>query len=192
MSSPVTLLSFINGIVTDLKAVMAPFGVKADQVQTHYGRFDLTALQRFGAGAPAVRVAALNVLSVEPFEGQLNAKVRFGIFLITRDTTDKTTNKPIPRDVAMLGMVQAVIQRANTNGWGGDAGDQPTSLAADNLYADDSAAQGMLLWAVAFTQGINCDVTDASVLANFDIFTGAVDDPVTEKTGIDQTTDMPQ
>lgn len=177
MSTPVTFLSFIQGIVAELKTLLAPFGVK--DVDTHYGMFDPVAVNRFGALAPAARVAVTGVSNVNPFQGGLEAELRIAIYLFTRDGYNTAVNPPVKltRDQAMLGLVQAVIQGANENAWSQDTGNQPTAIAAENLYGDDQAGGGFLLWAVSFTQGVNCDITDITQLANFAILTDTINDP---------------
>lgn len=177
MTAPVTFNSFIQGVVADLVTQLAPFNVK--DVQSHFGSFDQEALKRFGANAPAARVAVLGVSGIEPYQGVLHVNLRIAIYVVTRDTLNTTTNPPtkVPRDVGMLGIVQAVIQRANANGWSQGAGDQPVNIGAENLYSDDQAGQGVLLWAVSLTQGVNCDVTDITQLSNFAILTDTIEDP---------------
>lgn len=193
--SLVTFLSFAEGIVTELETLLAPFGVK--DVATHYGMFDQQAVQRFGAKAPAARVAVIGVNKIGDFQGGLEAELRIAIYLITRDTVNTAANPPVqlPRDQAMLGIVQAVIQGANQNVWSQGTGNQPTEIAAENLYSDDQAGGGFLLWAVSFSQGVNCDITDATTLAKFLTFTNGIDvsgDPAGDQPEISQTDAMPQ
>ena len=145
-------------------------------VEAHGGRFDLKELTRWGKQAPAVLVAAVSVPAIA--DGPTNiAEVRWVAYLVTRDTPQAT------RDVAALDFSEALLRLVRKNTWNLDNTQNPTRVAAENLYSGQLDRHGIALWAVSWQQGISLRTADIAELADFTFYTATHevgDGPVAE------------
>ena len=108
-------------------------------VEAHGGRFDLKELTRWSKQAPAVLVAAVSVPAIA--DGPTNiAEVRWVAYLVTRDTPQAT------RDVAALDFSEALLRLVRKNTWNLDNTQNPTRVAAENLYSGQLDRHGIALW----------------------------------------------
>lgn len=123
----------------------------AADCKTHPGRFDLSEIKRIATKTPAIRIAVLGLpTGAEAGSGEHDREVRFAAFVLT---TDKPS---LPRDVAALAMVGALIAALPGQRWG-RPGVHPVDaakVAADNLYSSGVDGTGLALWAVTWSQRI--------------------------------------
>jgi hypothetical protein len=128
-------------------------------VEPHGGRFDLEELKRFGALAPAARVAVLALRPAQELSsGRLLVTVRCATFVATRDLP------ALPRDVAALALVDAVLLAIEGNFWGDAAARRPAGLGAENLFGTTQDRTGVALWAVTWEQQVLLGGLDAETL----------------------------
>jgi hypothetical protein len=150
-----SLSTYRAAVVAGIEAAVPAFR----SVEPHGGRFDLDELKRFGAAAPAARVALLGVSPAQELaSGAMRATVRAGVFVLTRDAP------ALPRDVAALVLVDGVLQAVRGNLWGLDTTERPQAMRADNLFGTRLAQTGIDLWAVSWEQRVHLGGLDAETL----------------------------
>lgn len=138
-----------------LKARLAP-GVS---IETHPGTYDLAALKRFGAAAPAVRVSTLGFgqpLFVGDGRADLPVKVSAAIVTATRGqlTADQAANALATAVALAVGDEQVGV----ANGF------PVTELRAQNEYSGTLAEVGgsIALWQVTWTQRVRFGAADTA------------------------------
>lgn len=162
-----TLATLLDPIVADLGAIEGVTSCEA-----FGGKFDLPALERFGAKAPAIRVAILRLSGFKWVDtGELDATVDLGAFIVTRD------ERGVPRDLAVLHLVQAVIVKVHAERWGQKSVQAARPVRAENLYSGAIQNKGLALWGVSWTSKLRMG-TDAyaGILDNAEIWVG--DEPL--------------
>jgi len=169
-----SLLAFRDAVVNGIKAALPD--VKS--IEPHGGRFDEKELRTFGAAAPAVRVALLELTGVEGLQGATAMKIRCAAFVATRSTP------ALPRDKAALAIVTTLAATIPDNDWGLNNTQNPQAVRAANLYSGGVDSAGIALWAVTWDQQINLVETDPATLDVFQTFRTEYDigqTPDTEK-----------
>lgn len=143
------LVTLRDRIVQRIKTALPGFGV-----EPHLGRFTADDLKRFGAKAPAVRVA---VLALErPANGNPGGAylARIGIFVVTTDRAATNLDKA----TSSLAAVDTILALTEGQRWG-----LPFCLAAEgttaaNLHADALSALGVAIWALDLRQPVRLHV----------------------------------
>ncbi|RTL99779.1 hypothetical protein EJV44_04670 [Ancylobacter aquaticus] len=136
-----TLATLLDPIVADLGSLEGVTSCEAVG-----GKFDLPALERFGAKAPAIRVAILRLTGFKWVDtGEVDATVDLGAFIVTRD------ERGLPRDLAVLRLVQAVIVKVHAERWGQKSVQAARPVRAENLYSGGIQNKGLALWGVSWT-----------------------------------------
>ncbi|WP_172597729.1 phage protein Gp37 [Sulfuriflexus mobilis] len=132
-------------IAVQLAAALAAIEV---DVHEHAGRFDKNELGRIAAKAPAVFLAMLNVTDMRKEMGEVAGVVRWGVFVITKDTSTKS------RDDIGLEVVQVLTDLITDYDFGLEA--QPAErFNINNLYRGGIAKKGVAMWAGEWTQLMN-------------------------------------
>ncbi|CAA0129474.1 Uncharacterised protein [Starkeya nomas] len=135
-------------LATLLDPIVAGLGSLPDvkSCEAFGGRFDMAALARFGAAAPAIRVAVLGVDKINWIDtGQLDGVVEVGAFIVTRDERGK------PRDLAVLGHVHNVLVKVHAERWGLPLVQAGRPARCENLYSGAVQSAGLALWGVRWT-----------------------------------------
>ncbi|WP_028294285.1 phage protein Gp37 [Oceanobacter kriegii] len=135
-------------------AMVATFNSKLPQLKTceaHEGRFDANELKRVAGRCPALYVACLGlgqpVLSGTPF-----APIRWGVFVVTKDAPKAD------RSTTALNLVQGVNVLLSEQSWGLEhARSDPERVSSQNLFGSATAGQGVMIWAVTWTQEFQLD-----------------------------------
>jgi hypothetical protein len=139
-----TLPQLLAAIVEGLGSIE---GVKS--CEAFGGRFELNALERFGAQAPAIRVAVLRISSIAWADtGEFDATVEIGAFIVTRDEPGK------PRDAAALLLAQHVLERAFAERWALPQVQSARPARAENIYSNAVQKNGVALWGVTWTSKV--------------------------------------
>jgi phage gp37-like protein len=147
--------------------------------QSHGGRFDRGELQRLSRRAPAVLVAVLGIPGLDDGAGAGRAAVRWGAYVLTRDTP------AVRRDVAVLDYAEALMRLVRGNRWALGSAQRPRRIGADNLYSGELDKHGIALWAVTWEQEIAFAPRDLADLADWTLYSathqvGGADDPDAE------------
>lgn len=135
-------------LATLLEPIVAGLGSLPDvkSCEAFGGRFDIAALARFGAAAPAIRVAVLGVDKISWIDtGELDGTVEIGAFIVTRDERNK------PRDLAVLAHVHNVLVKVHAERWGLPLVQAGRPARAENLYSGAVQKAGLALWGVRWT-----------------------------------------
>lgn len=157
-----TLATLLDPIVADLGSIEGVTSCEA-----FGGKFDLPALERFGAKAPAIRVAILRLPGFKWVDtGELDATVDLGAFIVTRDAVG------LPRDLAVLRLVQAVIVKVHAARWGQSSVQAARPARAENLYSGSIQSKGLALWGVSWTSKLRMGVDAVSAAGNAAIWLG--------------------
>lgn len=158
-----TLPDLLAPIVAGLGALP---GVKS--CEAFGGRFDQAALERFGAAAPAIRVAVLRIASIAWIDtGELDATVEVAAFIVTRD------EPRLPRDAAALALVQNVLVAVHAGRWGVKAVQAARPAKAENLYSGALQKNGVALWGVTWTTKLRMGVNAyAAATGSVEIWAG--------------------
>lgn len=154
-------------LVSAREAIVAAIEANVPSLRTcesHGGRFDRGELQRIGRKAPAVFVAALSVPGLEEMGGAVPANLRWGAYVITRDTPQAG------RDVAVLDYTEALLRLVRDNRWGLDGAQKPTKVSADNLFSGKLDSSGIAMWAVTWDQQLHLTPKPISELADFELY----------------------
>ena len=134
------------------------------QVEYVSGRITVETVKKMAAKAPALLFTFLNVKRFTKTPAGLDATVRMGVYLLTRDARDSDMRRT-NRDLDVLLLVDGVVAVITGDGW---PLDEPENLVADNLYSSEKM-QGIALWGAAWDQEIS--LGDAVVaLADMDEF----------------------
>lgn len=143
------LPALLDAIATDLRALL---GDRAAVVEVHAGRFSAAELRRYAGRAPAVLVACLRVSELDQAGAERqSAALSLAAFVVAADR-DGT-----PRAAVALDLAGRVLAALSLRAWPGiPERDQrvidPTTAAAENLYAAELDTQGIALWAVSWRQ----------------------------------------
>ncbi|MDH5525217.1 MAG: hypothetical protein OEY01_14670 [Desulfobulbaceae bacterium] len=130
-----------------LASIKTQMGSAVKDCDTHQGRFNLDELKRLSVKAPAMRVAILGVPKISSTNAAKRDLVMpMACFVITRDA------KQLPRDVAMLNLVETLLIHIDSNTWGLDYAKKPLELRGENLFSGAVAKGGIDLWAVTWKQ----------------------------------------
>lgn len=151
-----TIDALVENVTADLKANIP--NVKS--VESFGGRFDLAALQTFGANAPGIRVSAIEISKTSTSNtGQLDCEVKMMAVVVTRDEKDK------PRDKTAALIVSQIMARAHLATWGMSGVHPGRSIAAQNLYSGKIQSAGTALWGVTWISklriGVDCNADPA-------------------------------
>lgn len=148
----------------DLRAaIVAKFDAElpdAVRVAAHPGRFDLAELKRYVTGAPAVRVAVLEVSPEQEGSG-LELVCRCAAYTITRAGRDYAA------DEHSLVLAALMLPIADGEDWDLADASAPRNLAWQNLYASDQGRTAVHLAAMTWDQRIGLGVIDETTLDAF-------------------------
>ncbi len=132
------------------------------KVQTHAGRVDLAEIQRWGFLAPCAMVGILGVPKLEQQGGQLTGDLKWGVFVVTKDSVE------VKRDVAGLLMVAALLNIITPEQrWDDDDAQMPENIQAENLYNSKLDSAGVALWGISWTAGYDFNQLDVTTLDDF-------------------------
>ena len=138
---------FRNAIAAYIRSMMPNLG----ECRPHPGRFDLEELKRVSAKTPAVYVACLGVSGATDAGGDdamVDAGLAMAIYVVTTD------RQGLPRDVAVLNIVEALSLALVGNRFGvADVG-VPSEIKGQNLYAGNVDRIGVAMWGLSWKQSV--------------------------------------
>jgi len=141
-----SVLALRESVVAELKARLPKLAGKTVKVEAHAGRFDAAELKRISAQAPAVFVAVLGLADISESCGEVSATCQILAIVVCKDAT------ALPRDLAALGMMEAMAKIVPGNVWGGAAEKTPEDIRCDNLFSATLDQAGVAMWGVAWRQ----------------------------------------
>lgn len=141
-----SVLTLRESVVAVLKASLPKLAGKTVKVEPHAGRFDAAELKRISAQAPAVFVAVLGLADLSESCGEVNATCQILAIVVCKDAS------ALPRDLAALGMMEALAKIVPGNDWNGAAEKAPEDIRCDNLFSATLDQAGVAMWGVAWRQ----------------------------------------
>jgi hypothetical protein len=117
--------------------------------EPHGGRFDAAELKRVSTKAPAVFVAYLGFRDLVYANGEYQANVAWGAFVVGKD------KHPVHRDLVAAALVDRLAMIVPENMWGtDDCLGSPQSVRGDNLFSSGVDKLGVAMWAVSWQQSM--------------------------------------
>jgi len=101
---------------------------------------------RLSAPAPAVFVAVLGLADLTESCGEVSATCLVLAIVVCKDAP------ALPRDLAALGMMEALARIVPGNDWSGAAEQAPEDIRCDNLFSATLDQAGVAMWGVAWRQ----------------------------------------
>lgn len=148
MTNIVSLSQFRDAVVAALTAAIPQV-----DIATHGGTFDDAELGRFATKAPAIRVALVGVGKVGQYgDGRLSLPVNVAAVAVTKDSM--SDGKKIERDLAGLGLTQAIELAVFGNRFGFEGIGRPADLVSRNEYSGKLDTTGISLWQVTWTSNL--------------------------------------
>jgi hypothetical protein len=141
-----SVLTLREAVVTGLRASLPRLAGKTVKVEAHAGRFDAAELRRISAQAPAVFVAVLGLADLSESCGEVSATCQLLAIVVCKDAPG------LPRDLAALGMMEALAKIVPGNGWNDAAEKAPEDIRCDNLFSATLDQAGVAMWGVAWRQ----------------------------------------
>lgn len=141
-----SVLTLRQAVVTGLTASLPQLAGKTVKVEAHAGRFDTDELKRISAQAPAVFVAVLGLANLSESCGEVSATCQVLAIVVCKDVLG------LPRDLAALGMMEALAKIVPGNDWNGAAEQAPEDIRCDNLFSATLDKVGVAMWGVAWRQ----------------------------------------
>lgn len=135
-----SLLALREAAVLGIAARLQPV-----KVQPHPGRFDLSELDRYATGAPAVMVAITSVANVSD-DVSLIAECQMAAYIITRADPEYRA------DERALVIASAILATVDAATWGLDGAHAARELRWQNLYGTEDVKRGAHLSAVTWRQ----------------------------------------
>jgi hypothetical protein len=148
MTAVVSFVQFREAVTAALKAAIPNV-----DIATHGGTFDDAELARFATKAPAIRVAITGVGKHEQFgDGRIVFPVNFAAVAVAKDAI--ADGKKIERDLAGLGLAQAIELTVFGNRFGLEGVSRPSDLHGRNEYSGPLDKTGISLWQVTWTSNL--------------------------------------
>jgi hypothetical protein len=148
MTAVVSFTQFRAAVADALKAAIPNV-----DIATHGGTFDDAELARFATKAPAIRVAIAGVGKHEQFgDGRIVFPVNFAAVAVAKDSMSE--GKKIERDLAGLGLAQAIELTVFGNRFGLEGVGRPSDLHGRNEYSGKLDQTGISLWQVTWTSNL--------------------------------------
>lgn len=141
-----SVLTLRAAVVAGLTASLPQLAGKTVKVEPHAGRFDAAELKRISAQAPAVFVAVLGLADLSESCGEVSATCQILAIVVCKDA------QALSRDLAALGMMEALARIVPGNDWGGAAEKAPEDTRCDNLFSATLDQAGVAMWGVAWRQ----------------------------------------
>jgi hypothetical protein len=141
-----SVLTLRAAVVAGLKDSLPTLAGKTVKVEPHAGRFDAAELKRISAQAPAVFVAVLGLADLSEICGEVSATCQVLAIVVCKDAPG------LSRDLAALGMMEALAKIVPGNDWNGAAEKAPEDLRCDNLFSATLDKSGVAMWGVAWRQ----------------------------------------
>lgn len=111
------------------------------------GRLDMAAIRRTGIAAPAVLVSRLSARQVTGYSGpHIAFDLSMAAFVVTRDEMGRS------RHEIAAGICQALLTLIPDQRWGEDQLGAARDVRDQMLLSEDTAKNGLALWAVTWTQ----------------------------------------
>lgn len=141
-----SVLALRAAVVAGLGASLPTLAGKTVKVESHAGRFDVAELKRISAQAPAMFVAVLGLADLTESCGEVSATCQILAIVVCKDAPS------LPRDLAALGMMEALAKIVPGNEWNGAAEKAPEDIRCDNLFSATLDQAGVAMWGVAWRQ----------------------------------------
>lgn len=141
-----------------LTAVIKGLNARLPHLKTcelHGGRFNVEELKRLGRQAPALFLSALAApANTGVGDGRRQIALQLTAFVLASD------QRGLPRDVAVLNLVEAVMMTLPQQTWGLPESDTPLRcgfperISAQNLYSGSLDKVKSALWGVSWRQSV--------------------------------------
>ena len=141
-----SVLMLRQAVVDGLGASLPQLAGKTVKVEPHAGRFDAAELKRISAQAPAVFVAVLGLADLSESCGEVSATCQILAIVVCKDALG------LSRDLAALGMMEALAKIVPDNDWGGAAKKAPEDIRCDNLFSATLDQAGVAMWGASWRQ----------------------------------------
>lgn len=141
-----SVLALRAAVVAGLATSLPQLAGKTVKVDSHAGRFDAAELKRISAQAPAVFVAVIGLADMTESCGEVSATCQVLAIVVCKDAPS------LPRDLAALGMMEALAKIVPGNDWNGAAEKAPEDIRCDNLFSATLDQAGVAMWGVAWRQ----------------------------------------
>ena len=149
----------------------------------HDGEFRQGEVARLGGRSPAVYVACVGVPEVLDDPGELQARLAWAAFIVTRDADAIRLTKKTGGDLGALTAL-AILHELERGADFPAATEAARKMKAQNLFGTDAAREGFTLWAVTWQQATT--ITPEGLAAALDALrTVHTDMDVSPEEGVD-------